>query len=83
MEKCQILRGRCITLFPDLNGYGKWKLKAVALSKIAWVNVSSLLELKASIEEKGKGLDLADYLVRFSYKDFNIEEPEIKKHPTA
>ena len=78
MEKCQILRGRCITLFPDLNGYGKWKLKAVELSKIAWVNVSNLLELKASIEEKGKGLDLADYLVRFSYKDFNIEEPEIK-----
>jgi len=79
MEKCQVLRGRCITLFPDLNGYGKWKLKAVELSKIAWVNVSNLLELKASIEEKEKGLDLADYLVRFSYKDFTIiEEPEIK-----
>lgn len=78
IEKCQVLRGRSITLFPDLNGYEKWKLKAVELSKIAWVNVSDLLEVKASIEERDKGLDFADYLVRYSYKDFRFGKPDIR-----
>ena len=70
-EKCNILKGRTITLFPDLNGFEKWSIKAKELSHLANFTVSNLLERKASESEKRKGLDLADYLLRFDYKEFN------------
>lgn len=69
-EKCQVLKGRSVTLFPDLNGFAKWKHKAKELSQLARFTVSDLLERKATEEERQKGLDLADYLARLCYKDF-------------
>ena len=75
-EKCTVLKGRTVTLFPDLNGFEKWTEKARELSHLATFTVSDLLELKASEAEREQGLDLADYLVRFNYKDFAQPEPE-------
>ncbi len=76
-EKCSILRGRSVTLFPDLNGFEKWQSKAKELSQIAHFTVSDLLERKASKEEREGGLDIADYLLRLDYKDFTIlDTPE-------
>jgi len=75
-EKCEVLRGRFVILFPDLNGFDKWTDKANELSSIATFIVSDLLERKATEEEKKKGLDLADYLIRYNYKDFALPEPE-------
>ena len=69
-EKCSILKGRSITLFPDLNGFQKWNSKAKELSHLAKFTVSDLLERKATEAERKQGLDLADYLLKFSYKDF-------------
>ncbi|MFT5725353.1 MAG: hypothetical protein ACI9JN_002478 [Bacteroidia bacterium] len=69
-EKCSILKGRNVTLFPDLNGFEKWNDKAKELSLIASVTVSNLLELKATDMEKKQGLDLADYLVRYNLNRF-------------
>ncbi len=69
-EKCSILKGRIVTLFPDLNGFEKWKTKANELSHIANFIVSDLLERKASEAEKQQGFDLADYLIKFDYKAF-------------
>jgi hypothetical protein len=71
-EKCAVLKGRTVTLFPDLNGFDKWSEKAQELSHLATFIVSDLLERKATEEEKSNGLDLADYLIRFDYKDFII-----------
>lgn len=65
-------------LFPDLNGYDKWKDKAVSLSAITSFSVSDLLEKEATEQEKIQGLDLADYLVRFDLKEF-ISIPVIKQ----
>lgn len=74
-EKCTILKGRIVTLFPDIKGFDKWNAKAQELSHIATFNISDLLERKATQEEREKGLDLADYLIRFNYKEFISSAP--------
>ena len=71
-EKCKVLNGRKVILFPDLNAYDKWCQKADELSHIAQFSVSDLLEQKANEAERQQGLDLADYLLRFNYTDFSI-----------
>ena len=70
-ERCRVLRGRIVALFPDLKGLDKWNIKAKELSYLATFTVSTLLERKATEQEKEEGLDLADYLIKYDYKDFN------------
>lgn len=74
VEKCQVLKGRSVTLFPDLNGFAKWQAKAKELSSLARFTVSDLLERKATEAERLKGLDLADYLIRFNYSLFHLPD---------
>ncbi|GAB2629956.1 hypothetical protein GCM10027035_25460 [Emticicia sediminis] len=74
-EKSEVLSGRTVYLYPDLNGFEKWSNKAKELSHLAKFVVSDLLERHASDEERKQGLDLADYLIRFNYKDFIEPEP--------
>jgi len=78
-EKCSILKGRTITLFPDLKGFEKWSNKAKELSHLAIFTVSELLERKATEAEREQGLDLADYLIKYDYKEF--AEPEATEPP--
>jgi hypothetical protein len=76
-EKCKVLQGRSVTLFPDLNGFEKWRTKAKEISRVfpsIRFTVSDLLERKASETERQQGLDLADYLIRFDYRDFQMQE---------
>jgi hypothetical protein len=80
-EKCSILKGRTVFLFPDLNGFEKWSIKAKELSHLANFIVSDLLERKATKAEKEQGLDLADYLIKYNYKAFALPEPEATKPP--
>jgi hypothetical protein len=61
-ERCKILKGRQVCLFPDLNAFDKWSAKADELAHIATFQVSDLLELNATEAERQRGLDLADYL---------------------
>jgi hypothetical protein len=75
-EKCSTLKGRTVTLFPDLNGFEKWSNKAKELSHLATFTVSDLLERKATEAERKQGLDLADYLIKYDYKAFALPEPE-------
>jgi hypothetical protein len=74
-DKCQVLTGQRITLFPDLNAFEKWNNKAKELSHLASFTVSELLERKATETEREQGLDLADYLLRFNYKEFAEPQP--------
>jgi hypothetical protein len=80
-EKCSILKGRTVTLFPDLNGFDKWNNKAKELSRLATFTVSDLLERKASEAERKQGFDLADYLIKYDYKEFAL--PEATEPPPA
>jgi hypothetical protein len=73
-DKCSILKGRMITLFPDLNGFDKWSSKARELSQIARFTVSDLLERKATKTDRKQGFDIADYLIKFDYKQFVFPE---------
>lgn len=76
-EKCSVLKGRNVTLFPDLNGFEKWNRKKNELSHIANFTISSLLERKATETERKQGLDIADYLIKHDHKEFAETE-----HPT-
>lgn len=73
VNKCLSLKGRKVVLYPDLNAFAKWSVKASELSQIADVSVSDLLEKEAAETEKKQGLDLADYLLRFSVDDFLVK----------
>jgi len=72
LEKCHVLKGRTVVLFPDLNGFNKWNLKLQGLSHLGKFIISDLLEKKAFDNERQQGLDLADYLLKFNYKDFSL-----------
>lgn len=65
IEKCQVLKGRNVILYPDLNGYNKWLDKAIEIEKQCGCNitVSTLLEDIATPEAKAQGLDVADYMI--------------------
>jgi hypothetical protein len=82
-EKCSVLKGRTVTLFPDLNGFEKWSNKAKELSHLAIFTVSDLLERKATEAEREQGFDLADYLIKYDYKAFAPTEPEATEPPPA
>ena len=65
IEKCQVLKGRNIILYPDLNGYNKWLDKAIEIEKQCSCNISisTLLEDIATPGAKAQGLDVADYMI--------------------
>ncbi|MDO3642000.1 DUF6371 domain-containing protein [Mucilaginibacter sp. L3T2-6] len=64
-QRLSILKKRSVMLFPDVNAYDFWKIKADAIKKEfpgMQISVSSLLEKKASAFDKVNGLDIADVL---------------------
>jgi len=74
-DMCQALKGRRVALFPDLKGFEKWTQKADELSALASFSVSDLLERKVNEIERLQGLDLADFLIRFDFRDFSSATP--------
>ena len=72
-SKCEVLNGRNVVLFPDLNGFNKWSAKANDFG----FKISDLLETKATKEQRKEGLDIADYLL--SYENAKKEKEPIKK----
>ena len=64
-QKCAILQGRQVILFPDANGYQQWQTKARELRKAlpgTTIVVSQTLEVLATLEQREQGVDLADVL---------------------
>ncbi len=70
LEKCQALKGKKIILFPDLKVYDNWLIKSNELKKLGPIKVSDLLEINSNKTDWEKGLDLADYLLKFDLIDF-------------
>jgi hypothetical protein len=73
INKCKVLAGRNVYLFPDLNAFDKWQHKALELSKQmpgTLFKVSDLLQNSANETDKLSGADLADYLIRYDSSQF-------------
>jgi len=65
IEKAKVLKGRDVTLFPDLGGFEKWSEKARIIEKECdcKINISTLLEDIATPEAKANGFDIADFII--------------------
>jgi hypothetical protein len=77
IEKCKVLSGRNVCLFPDLSEGGKaftlWSNKAIEFSKVlpnTRFEVSNLLETLALDSDRSYGLDLADLLINLDWRTF-------------
>lgn len=64
-DVCKVLTGKNVFLYPDLKCLQEWTEKAEILkSHGIKVHVSRYLEEHATDEDKGKGLDIGDYLLQ-------------------
>lgn len=78
-KKVKSLEGRKVFLYPDLSKDGSsfdlWNKKAQEFNSVNSnmnFRTSKFLEERATPEEKERGLDLADYLVRFDWRRFRV-----------
>ena len=74
-----VLMGKGVFLYPDLKCLQDWDKAASTLKSFGIdVSVSRYLEERASDEDKDKGLDIGDYLLRESLPQGKLSQP----HPT-
>ena len=62
-NKYSVLKNRQVILFPDVNGFDKWKLKAREMNlrlPTASFTVDDTLERVATPDERTRGIDIAD-----------------------
>lgn len=62
-QKCTVLTGRQVYLYPDLGAYEAWQAKVKQLAQIATFKVFYTLEDVATDTHRAEGLDIADYLM--------------------
>lgn len=75
---CRTLKGREVTLFPDMGAFDKWTSKVNELSQVTRVRISDLLEQRGTQEERNQGLDIADYFVKHPVDEFyQTSSPEV------
>jgi len=70
-ERCKVLEGKTIVLYPDLNAVEDWTNRALEIEKTIKVKfvISYLLQKHASKEEIEDGLDLADFLITHKWQE--------------
>lgn len=73
-----VLKGRNVVLYPDIDGFDKWTNKAKELSSITKIRVSNLLEKNATVIERKKQYDIADYLLQYDLNEFISCNPQTK-----
>ena len=81
-DTVSILKGRAVMLCPDLGAKDVWQEKAHLLSSIcSKVVFSEILERYATDEQKGKGLDIADFLLMTETPTMTLQKM-IKRCPS-
>jgi hypothetical protein len=81
MNEGNILRGRKVVLFPDINAYEDWEMKARQLkAKHIQVEVSFYLEEHATDEQRRNGYDIVDFLIQSKPKE-SVLDRMVKKNP--
>jgi hypothetical protein len=61
-ERLDVLKGRKVLVFPDSDGYEEWCYKAEQFHDLD-INVSDLVHLNATKEERERQIDLADLII--------------------
>ena len=80
-EVMQVLKGREVTLIPDLGATEQWKEKSALLSGICKrVVVSNVLECTSDEEQRSQGLDIADFFL-YSPSKRQILHQMIQRNP--
>ena len=81
IERCRVLKGRHVVLFPDLSEDGRafnlWKKRAKEIEeKLAGTtfSMSDLIEKHAPEKDKYDGYDLADYLIKLDWRLFRKKQ---------
>jgi len=73
VNKCSVLHGRTVVLFPRISNYDDWNEKKKELSRsmpgISF-NISESLKKEATYEMREDDYDIADYLIRFDWRTF-------------
>jgi len=64
-NRCKVLKGRKIILFPDLGAEEIWEQKCKDIPELHKAKISRWLIDRASPEDIEKGLDLGDWIVRY------------------
>jgi len=84
VEKCQILKGRNVMLYPDLGAFEKWSLKAVEIQKqnVCKISISTLLENESTDIDRANGLDIADFIISELKSKKTIPEIQSFFNPT-
>ena len=66
IDKLKALKGRTVIMFPDVDGFEYWTVKAKEVETIGCkVIVSDLLEKNATDEDRANKIDIADWLIRY------------------
>ena len=80
-EAMQVLKGREVTLIPDLGATEQWKEKSALLAGICKrVVVSNVLECTSDEEQRSQGLDIADFFL-YSPSKRQILRQMIQRNP--
>ena len=80
-EAMQVLKGREVTLIPDLGATEQWREKSALLSGICKrVVVSNVLECTSDEEQRSQGLDIADFFL-YSPSKRQILHQMIQRNP--
>lgn len=76
VEKCKVLKGRQVILFPDLQALEKWREKAKEIRLKLGLNIKVFewLENSADKAELQNGYDLADFLVTCNERGQALDE---------
>lgn len=78
-ERLNVLYGRDIVAFPDVDGYETWVQKAAVLPCLG-IKVSDILQKNATEEEREQHIDIADWLIKWKLEP--RPEDEVKMNRT-
>ncbi|MDO3641216.1 DUF6371 domain-containing protein [Mucilaginibacter sp. L3T2-6] len=76
-QKCQVLKHRTVRLYPDINGYAKWRSKAHELNHripSATFTVDGFLLRTATGADRLRGVDIADKWIDEKLMEWEIEK---------
>ena len=80
-DKVEVLEGRKVVAFPDVDGYDKWVEKCAERPYLG-ILVSDYLQKNATEEDKRTGTDIADVLIRWLQANPSYVAPKPESEPT-